>query len=381
MKKTIQRKAAKAKGKVAQRDIEGLVRKDLRALETYQPIVLPGALPTDGTQPGGRRIKLDGNENPYGCSPRVLEALRSYQGYNIYPDPDQRELRKAIAAYAGADPASVLAGAGSDELIDLLMRLFLDPGDTVLNFTPTFGMYSFNTAICGGRAINIPRRQDYTIDLKRALRSVRKDTKLIFIANPNNPTGTLTPRNDILRLLKTGAIVVVDEAYYEFSGMTVADLVAKHKNLIVLRTFSKWAGLAGLRVGYGIMPPAIVQRLMAIKPPYNVNVAAQVAVLESLKDIDYLKGTVKKILDERDRLFVMLENLDFMVPAPTQSNFILSKVIDRNPKKMRDDLRTQGIFLRYFDTPGLGDCIRISVGLPQDTDALIWALRAWEDYK
>jgi histidinol-phosphate aminotransferase len=134
-------------------------------------------------------------------------------------------------------------------------------------------------------------------------------------------------------------------------------------------------------VGYGIMPPAIVQRLMAIKPPYNVNVAAQVAVLESLKDIDYLKGTVKKILDERDRLFVMLENLDFMVPAPTQSNFILSKVIDRNPKKMRDDLRTQGIFLRYFDTPGLGDCIRISVGLPQDTDALIWALRAWEDYK
>ncbi len=381
MRKTPNISAARSQAKPARSRVGSLVRKDLRTLETYQPIVLPGALPTDGRQPDGRLIKLDGNENPYGCSPRVLEALRAYQGYNIYPDPDQRELRKAIAAYAGVHPKYVLAGAGSDELIDLLMRLFLDPGDTVLNFTPTFGMYSFNASICGGRAINIPRRKDYTIGVEDGLEAVENNTKLIFIANPNNPTGTLTPRGDIIRLLKTGAIVVVDEAYYEFSGMTVADLVAKHQNLVVLRTFSKWAGLAGLRVGYGIMPPAIVQRLMAIKPPYNVNVAAQVAVLESLKDLDYLKGTVQKILDERDRLFVMLQNLDFMTPVPSESNFILSKVIDRNPKKMRDDLRKQGIFLRYFDTPKLKDCIRISVGLPQDTDALIWALRAWEDYQ
>ncbi len=381
MRKTSRKSAAKPQVKPARKGIETLVRKDLRKLETYQPIVLPGALPTDGKQPDGRLIKLDGNENPYGCSPRVQEALRVYQGYNIYPDPDQRELRTAIAAYAGVDSKYVLAGAGSDELIDLLMRLFLDPGDTVLNFTPTFGMYSVNAAVCGGRAINIPRRDDYTIDVEDGLEAVENNTKLIFIANPNNPTGTLTPRDDIARLLKTDAIVVVDEAYYEFSGATMADLVAKHQNLVVLRTFSKWAGLAGLRVGYGIMSPAIVQRLMAIKPPYNVSVAAQVAVLESLKDIDYLKGTVKKILDERDRLFVILQNLDFMTPVPTESNFILCKVIDRNPKKMRDDLRKQGIFLRYFDTPKLKDCIRISVGLPQDTDALIWALRAWEDYQ
>lgn len=381
MKKSAKASPAKGRASPTRDGIARLVRRDLRSLESYQAIVLPGALPTDGKQPDGRLIKLDGNENPYGCSPRVLEALRAYQGYNIYPDPDQRELRKAIAAYAGVDPSYVLAGAGSDELIDLLMRLFLAPGDTVLNFTPTFGMYSFNAAVCGASAINVPRRKDFTVDVEAGLAAARDSTKLVFIANPNNPTGTLTPRDSIVKLLKTGAIVIVDEAYYEFSGVTAVDLVAKNPNLVVLRTFSKWAGLAGLRVGYGIMSPAIVQRLMAIKPPYNVNAAAQVAVLESLKDIAYLKETVKKILDERDRLFVMLQNLDFMVPIPSDSNFILCKVVGRNPKKMRDDLRKQGIFLRYFDTLGLKDCIRISVGLPQDTDALIWALRAWEDYK
>ena len=151
-----------------------------------------------------------------------------------------------------------------------------------------------------------------------------------------------------------------------------------YDNLVVLRTFSKWAGLAGLRIGYGIFPPRLADLLMATKPPYNVNVAAEVAAIAALNDIDYLMGNVQKLIVERDRLEIMLMNLDFVEVIPSEGNFLLCRMIDRDARMIQQDLRTKGIFIRHFDTPSIEDCVRISIGRPASTDALIWALRAYE---
>jgi histidinol-phosphate aminotransferase len=295
---------------------------------------------------------------------------------------------------------------GSDELIDLILRLFLKPGDEVINCPPTFGMYPFSTDVCGGRVVDVPRSEDFALNMAGIKKALTKKTKVIFIASPNNPTGNITNEKEIMELVDTGKIIVVDEAYFEFSNVTVANLVPSSPNLIVLRTFSKWAGLAGLRIGYGFFPVEIADYLMKIKQPYNANAAAQAAVLASLADIEYLRLNVMKIVMERQRLIGKLKELDWIRPYPSQANFILCSLSYRpepsapchsegapissgrpknlapgklreesNAKEIWQQLRKKGIFVRYFDTPGLKDCLRISVGRPEDTDALIEALR------
>jgi len=356
-------------------DIEKMIRADLLSLTAYQPIVPLDVLSERAGIPIKGVIKLDGNENPYGCSPRVRDALASYPFYHIYPDPDQREVRQALAGYVGVGAEHILAGAGSDELIDLILRLFLETGDRVINCVPTFGMYSFCTEVCGGKVVDVPRDKSYAIDVARVKEVVDERAKIIFIASPNNPTGNITSERDILELVKTGIVVVVDEAYYEFSGTTVAHLVPQYENLIVLRSFSKWAGLAGLRIGYGIYPTAIVEQLLKIKQPYNINLAAQIAVRESLADIDYLKGTVSAVIAERERLLAKLKRLKFLKPWRSRANFILCGVVKGDAQMIHEGLQKRGIFVRYFDTLLLRNSLRISVGKPEHTDALIEALR------
>ncbi|MDO8636736.1 MAG: histidinol-phosphate transaminase [Dehalococcoidia bacterium] len=355
--------------------IEKRIRRHLKKLEPYVPIVPVDVLAEKAGISPDKVIKLDGNENPYGCSPRVLQALARYPYYHIYPDPDQRELRKAVAKYIGTTPESIVLGAGSDELIDLILRLFLDPGDKVINCVPTFGMYPFNTGICGGEVTTILRDEDYEVDVPAVKAAIDKRTKVLFLASPNNPSGNITVPDDLRELVDTGILVVVDEAYAEFSGVTMAHWITEYENLIILRTFSKWAGLAGMRVGYGLFPPKIANHIMKIKPPYNINAAAQIAVLESLSDIEYLRGRVQAIVDERPRLFRLLRSIAFLEPFPSDANFILCRVLDNRAKQIYDSLAKQGIFIRYFDTPLLRDFIRISVGKPEHTDALIEALK------
>lgn len=352
---------------------ERFVRKDLRDMEPYAPIAFPGSLPGDGKAANGELIKLDGNENVYGCSARVQRALADYRGYHIYPDAEQRELREALAGYTGLSAAQILAGSGSDELIELLLRLTLDPGDCIINCPPTFGMYEVNAKFCGGEAVAVPRESSYELNVPGILKAIGPTTKAIIIANPNNPTGTLTPRKEIEALLETGLAVLVDEAYYEFCGETVADLLPTRGNLIVLRTFSKWAGLAGLRIGYGLMSPELVQRLMAVKPPYNINAAANLAALESLKDVEYLQGTVKALVKEREHLAQRLLELEYLQPIPSAANFILCRVLGRDAKQLWRELRTKGIYIRHFKE--LPEFIRISVGKPEQSELLIQALR------
>ena len=354
---------------------EKLVRQHIIDLDPYQPIVPLEILSEQIGIPVAKLIKLDGNENPYGCSPRVKRAITSYNTYHIYPDSSHLVMRNLLERYVGVDSENIVVGSGSDELIDLILRLYLDPGDEVINCVPTFGMYPYCTAVNNGKLVEVPRDAAYAVDIDAVKKVVTKHSKVIFIASPNNPTGNVTPEKDIVGLLDLGIIVVVDEAYYEFSGASVASLVSKYENLIVLRTFSKWAGLAGLRVGYGVFHKNVIKYLNKIKPPYNVNVAAQIAVRESLADIDYMLGTVEAIIDERQRLYDKLDTQGILKPIPSEANFILCHAPKGKAKEMKEILESAGIFVRYFDTPLLDDMIRISVGKPEHTDALIDALQ------
>jgi histidinol-phosphate aminotransferase len=356
-------------------DIKKLIRPEFVTMKSYAPIEPTEVLSRRAELPAGKIVKLDGNENPYGCSPKVYQALATYPYYHNYPDPEQRELRKTLEEYTGLGRQHIVCGMGSDDLIDLTLRLFLKFGDEVINCPPTFGMYPFSTNICGGRVVDVPRTEDFALGMAGIKKALTKRTKVIFVASPNNPTGNTTPEKEIMELVGTGKIVVVDEAYFEFGNVTVAKLVPSYPNLTVLRTFSKWAGLAGLRIGYGFFPVEIADYLMKIKQPYNANVAAQAAVLASLADVEYLRANVARIVRERERLFGKLMGLDWLRPYPSQANFILCSLPKGEAKDVWQQLRKKGIFVRYFDTPLLKDCLRISVGRPEDTDALIEALR------
>ncbi len=358
-----------------------LIRPHLRALEPYTPILPFEVLSRRLGRAPETIIKLDANENPYGPHPAVLEALAHLSSAHIYPDPESTALRDSLSAFTDVPSENLLAGAGADELIDLIMRLFLDPGDVILNCPPTFGMYRFDAGVNAARVINVPRSADFSLDLDAIERAmVQARPKLLFLTSPNNPDGSVTPKAVLERLLALPVIVVLDEAYAEFapSGCSRINLVPQCENLIVLRTFSKWAGLAGLRVGYGAFPEWLMPYAWAAKQPYNVSVAASTSAIAALQHAPELILTVQLLIAERQRLFAGLQEISYLEPYPSQANFVLCRVLERSAAKLRDDLTYRGILIRYFDQPGLADHVRISVGRPEQTDALLSALAELE---
>jgi histidinol-phosphate aminotransferase len=358
--------------------IRKYIRPELLSFGAYSAAISPDSLAAKAEKLVNDIIKLDQNENLYGCSPRVYDVLAAYKSYNIYPDAEQTALRQQLAKYTGLGPECIVAANGSNQLLDIITRLFISTGDGVINFVPTFDMYRFSTQVCGGKLIEIQRDNNFAIDINNAIKAIDSNTRLIFLANPNAPTGNLTPQKDIIKLLETGLPVVVDEAYYEFSGVTVVPFMKQYSNLMVVRTFSKWAGLAGLRVGYGLFTPEIAEYLHRIKIPYNVNVAALAAVEESIKDLGYLLDRTKAIIAEKDRMFNELKNIKWLKPYPSQANFILCQVLNGKAKAIHQRLQDKGILVRYFEKPRLESCIRFSVGKPEHTDALLEALREIE---
>jgi len=359
------------------------IRKHLDSLPSYTPIepfeVLSewiGRAPTE-------IVKLDANENPYGPLPVVREALGKMEFPHIYPDPESRALRKSLAEFTGVPAEYLMAGAGADELLDMLMRVFLESDDCILSCPPTFGMYSFDAELNAARCIEIPRRADFSLDMDGIRKAVEThQPKLFFITSPNNPDGSVLDARTIDALLELPTLIVLDEAYIEFAGENLGASLSRirevptRKNLVVLRTFSKWAGLAGLRIGYGAFPLWLMPILWKSKQPYNINVAASVAAQASLEYVGELTEVVELLKSERERLSAALQSISYLKPYPTQSNFILCRVIGRDAAELKAQLaQKHGVFIRYFNKPGLRDHIRISVGRPQDTDALLNALK------
>jgi histidinol-phosphate aminotransferase len=366
-------------------DVEALVAPRVRDMHSYAPIVPFDVLSKRLGRPIDQIVKLDANENPYGSSPRALEAMAQSRLMHIYPDPDQTALREAIASHVGVPMEHILCGAGADEVIDVLARTFIEPGDTIVDLPPTFGMYKWEADILGARLLAVPRRPDFSVDLEAVERAVRTSAastpKLLFVSNPNNPDGSVTPREDLLRLLDLPLVVVVDEAYIDFSTeQSLGPLVAERPNLVVLRTFSKLAGMAGLRVGYGLFPLGIIRHLWKVKQPYTPNVAGTVAVLAALGDQVWLADVLQRMAAERARLSAALRDFDWLTPLPSHTNFVLCRVGGgREARAVKEHLERQGVLVRYFDRDGLRDCIRISIGRPEQTDALISGLRGMAD--
>lgn len=358
-------------------DITSFVRRQIQEMPPYEPVLPFEVLSQQLDFPPEQLVKLDANENPYGPLPAVFEALSRLPYTHIYPDPESGLLRQALSDYHDVPVENILAGAGADELIDLLMRLFLDTGDSILNCPPTFGMYAFDAAIQGARVLEVPRKADFALDVAGIEEVVHKyRPKLLFLTSPNNPDGGLIPLETLQTLLALPVIIVLDEAYIEFAppGTTAAKTVLERPNLIILRTFSKWAGLAGLRVGYGFFPAALMPHLWKMKQPYNVSVAAATAAIVSLQHAAELEANGRKIIAERERLYQALTTIPWLQPYSSQANFILCRVLDRPAAVVRQQLARQGILIRYFQKPGLEACLRISVGRSQDTGRLLEVL-------
>ncbi len=359
-----------------------LLNPQIADLEEYVPIQPFEVL----TQSLGRTpeqiVKLDANENPYGPLPVILEALAEYPYYHIYPDPQQTALRGAISHESQVPVANIVVGSGADELLDYLCRMFLTVGDAIVDLPPTFGMYSFDAQLTGASTCAIWRGEDFSVDINAVeqvvITSQEKDQhriKMVFATSPNNPTGTWMPDSVLTRLLDLPVMVVLDEAYVDFAHQeSRMGWVLAHDNLIVLRTFSKALGIAGLRLGYGAFPEWLMPTFWKFKQPYNVNVAAMVAGLASLQHRAEVVQVVKRIRQSRDDLYQSLGAISFLQPYPSAGNFLLCQVTGRGAHRVWTDLRRQGILVRYYNKPGLEDCIRISVGREEQLARLMEVL-------
>ncbi len=320
-------------------------------------------------------VNMASNESPYGPSQKVVRVLKKeIELIGTYPDPKATLLKKAIGQYIGAGAGGISVGNGSDELMDMICKAFLDPGDRVLIPTPTFSMYELSCRTNGGKPIfyNLPNFE-WTEDILRAA----KGAKIVFLGRPNNPTGN-SPNKELIRKIAVVAdLVVVDEAYVEFAEDSVARWAAAVKNVIVLRTFSKAFGLAGLRVGYAVSNPKIIQIIEQIRAPFNVNRIAQTAALTALKDMDYVAGVVGKIKSERKKLYRKLTNLGLRV-FPSDANFLMVDVSvwGLDSSEFCDRLAEEKIFVR--DLSGFRGAgkkyVRITVGTPRQNNKLISTL-------
>lgn len=367
---------------------ENFIRLDVATMKPYVPIVPFEVLSRKLNRTPDQIVKLDANENPYGPSPKARAALANAPFIHIYPDPDSTSLREALSRFTAMPIERLMAGAGADELIDLILRVTITPGDVVIDCPPSFGMYPFSSAVNAARYVAVPRHDDFSLDLEAIEAAIRSEprAKVLFVCSPNNPDGCLLADDDVRRLLQLPVLVVLDEAYIEFAGHAESLGHAGHiawimdyPNLVVLRTFSKWAGLAGLRIGYGVFPGWLLEQMWKIKQPYNVNVAASLAAIASLDDVSYLQANVDRLMAERGRLFDALRRFDFLKLYRSHANFILCRVVKRDARELKQMLEARGVLVRYFDKPGLRDCIRISVGTPEQSEALIASLTAMSE--
>jgi histidinol-phosphate aminotransferase len=334
---------------------------------------------TLAARPAG--VKINQNENPYdipeAVKRRVAEAALG-RPWSRYPEFDPKDLLERLAAFAGWRPDGILAGNGSNELIEALLLVTVGPGTRVVIPEPTFTLYALLTKVLGGEAVRVglgPELEYLPDELSRIRRELA--APITIVCSPNNPTGGLLPADEVARLcVESDGLVVVDEAYHEFSGQSVVPLLARYPNLVVLRTFSKAMALAGLRVGYLLASPEIVREVNKARLPYNLNFFSHSAALAALEEWDALRANVERIVASREDLLYRLYRVPGVKPYPSKANFILFELAEAEPRAVFESIYRRGVLVRDVSSYArLQRCIRVSVGSEPENEAFLTALR------
>ena len=343
------------------------VRDNVRAMHGYTP----GEQPTDGT----RVVKLNTNENPFPPSPRVIEAIRQIDGETLrrYPSASGQKFREAAAKLWDVEPDCIICGNGSDDILTIATRAFIPPGGTLASPSPTYSLYTVLAQLEGAQHVGVPWAARYTLPID-GLIATHADA--IYLANPNAPTGTVVEIDAIDELAsKTERLVLVDEAYGDFWGKSAIELTRKRPNVIVARTLSKGYSLAGMRFGYGVARPQVIAEMMKVKDSYNTDAVSIIAATAALNDQEYARQGWQAVRVELKRVSAELERMGFLI-CPSQANFVLAAPPDGDGKAIYAGLKSQGVLVRHFDLPGLGDKIRITIGTMQENDAMLGAMKA-----
>lgn len=328
-------------------------------------------------------LRMDFNENTAGCSPRVLAALHAMTADQVAIYPEREPAERLVAAYLGLDASQVVLTNGVDEGLHLVAETYLEPDDEVIVCVPTFAMYEIYARATGARVVAIPAGEGFRFATEAVLAAINPTTKMIAIANPNNPTGTVVPNDDLIRIAKAApcAALVVDEAYHEFYGQTILGELPNLPNLIVNRTFSKAFGMAGLRVG--VMAARVEQAAMIrkVSSPYNVNAAALAALPVALADTNYVKSYVEQVRAGRKQLQVLLSELGIEF-WPSEANFVLARFgAAREP--FVKAMRARGVLVRdRHSDAGCAGCVRMSLGIGEHNERLFAAVReVWQELR
>lgn len=327
------------------------------------------------------RIKLNQNECPYDLPAELkdalLERVRGLE-WSRYPKPFPEELHDALAKLLQLDEEiDILIGNGSNELIQMMLLVMIERGAKVIIPTPTFALYRIISTILGATAIEVPLKDDLTFDVDRIIEAARdNEARIIFLCRPNNPTGGLIPSQDVRRIAQeTEALLVIDEAYYEFSGETSLPLLKDFSNIVILRTFSKALGAAGLRIGYLLGQTALVNQVAKAKLPFNLNIVSQEAALVILRDRGLFKKRIEEIISGREYLYRQLKRIEGIRPFPSWANFICFYT-KKPAKALFEALLERGILIRDISHyPMLSDCLRVTVGTEAENREFIKALK------
>ena len=325
-------------------------------------------------------VKINQNENPFDMPAEIkAEVLRRLQDrpWSRYPTFVPVELHEKLAAFAGWRPDGVIAGNGSNELIQALLTVTVGEGSRVVITEPTFTLYRQLATVLGGEVVAVPLNENLTFNIpKLASKVVSAKADLTIVCSPNNPTGCVIGRRDLVSLLRNSdGLVVVDQAYVEFGGEDFIPLLKEHHNLIVLRTFSKAMAMAGLRTGYLLASPALVVEINKAKLPYNLNFFSMMAAEVAVEQFDLLRPLIGQIISERDRLFSALQQIRGLSPVPSAANFMLVRTAVP-PRQLFEALHARGILVRDVSNyPMLAEYLRISVGAPEENERLLVALR------
>ena len=319
--------------------------------------------------------KLDTGENPFMESIVDKKTILTKTDLYLYPDPLCTDVRTKLSKYTGFSFGWIMCGNGSDELIDLIIRAFVVPKDEeVIICPPTFPMYKIFGNISRIKIISVPRQPNLYIDINNIKRSINSKTKVIFIDSPGNPSGNIVSPADVKELLKQNVLVVIDEAYFEYGKQTVLPLIRKYPNLIVLRSLSKWAGLAGLRIGYMIANPKIIDSINSIKPPYNVNSIAQMVALDVLKKRKVYLSRLNEVISLRKKLVISLRTIPSIKVFPTRSAYVVFQT-KQSAKVLQESLKQNGVLVKVIDQPLMRNSIRVSLGKQVDIQKLLKLLR------